>query len=222
MYDRQTNSLWHQFTGEPIIGPLADSGTRQPFFPVLLTTWEEWIEMHPDTTVLSLETGIYPPESYVNENDPRAVYNDYFTTPETRFPVWNRDGRLETKQAVQGVVVGNAEKAYSIADLQIEQVVNDSVGSTNVVVIGSPLSEAARVYERNGHSFALPPGDAALSGLPTELVDTQGVTWQVTQEALINSADSAMQLKMLPSQTSFWFGWFAFYPNTELYSRDGG
>ena len=39
MYDRATNTLWHQFTGEPIIGPLADSGIRLPFYPVLLTTW---------------------------------------------------------------------------------------------------------------------------------------------------------------------------------------
>ena len=222
MYDRQTNSLWHQFTGEPIIGQLANSGIRQPFFPVLLTTWGEWLEMHPDTTVLSLETGVYPPNSYVNENEPFAVYNDYFTTPETRFPVWNRDGRLRTKQPVQGVIVGDAKKAYSIVDLWIERVVNDSVGGTDVVVIGSPFSEAARVYERNGRRFALPPGDAALTGLPSEIVDSDGVAWRVTQEALINSADPAMQLKMLPSQTSFWFGWFAFYPDTDLYSRDGG
>ena len=52
MYDRLTNSLWNQLTGEPVIGPLWDSGIKLDFFPVLLTTWEEWLELHPDTTVL--------------------------------------------------------------------------------------------------------------------------------------------------------------------------
>ena len=44
MYDRATRSLWNQFIGEPVIGPLADSGIRQPFFPSVVTTWEEWLE----------------------------------------------------------------------------------------------------------------------------------------------------------------------------------
>ena len=59
MYDRTTNSLWNQFTGEPIAGPLASSGMRLPYFASVVTTWEDWLAEHPDTTVLSLETGIY-------------------------------------------------------------------------------------------------------------------------------------------------------------------
>jgi hypothetical protein len=53
MYDRLTRSVWNQFTGVPVIGPLAEDGARLSFFPVLLTTWQEWVEEHPDTTVLS-------------------------------------------------------------------------------------------------------------------------------------------------------------------------
>lgn len=39
MYDRATRSLWNQFSGEPIIGTLADSGIQQPFFPSVVSTW---------------------------------------------------------------------------------------------------------------------------------------------------------------------------------------
>ena len=35
MYDRLTNSLWNQLTGEPVIGPLWDSGIKLDFFPVI-------------------------------------------------------------------------------------------------------------------------------------------------------------------------------------------
>ena len=90
MYDRATRSLWHQYTGEPIIGPLANSGIKQPFFPAVVTTWEEWLAEHPDTTVLSNQTGYYRAEFYVPEDNPQAIYYDYFTADEVMFPVWLR------------------------------------------------------------------------------------------------------------------------------------
>ena len=78
MYDRLTNSVWNQFTGEPVIGPLAESGIRLELLPVILTSWEDWLAQHPDTTVLSPHTGIYPASTYEPESDPRAIYHEYF------------------------------------------------------------------------------------------------------------------------------------------------
>ena len=98
MYDRLTNSLWNQLTSEPVIGPLWDSGIKLDFFPVILTTWEEWLELHPDTTVLDQETGLYPAAFYAPEEDPQAIYYAYFNAPETMFPVPSRDDRLDTKR----------------------------------------------------------------------------------------------------------------------------
>ena len=68
MYDRKTNSLWHQFRGEPVIGELAHSGITLEVIPVALTTWEDWVSSHPDTTVLDLETGVYPAQAYLPES----------------------------------------------------------------------------------------------------------------------------------------------------------
>ena len=128
MYDRTTNSIWNQFTGEPVIGPLARAGIKLPFFPVNLTTWGEWLEEHPDTTVISNDTGIYPPETYLPESDPQAIYNSYFTSPRTMFPVTDRNDRLETKAVVLGLGIGESFKAYPVAALQVERVVNDTLG----------------------------------------------------------------------------------------------
>ena len=86
MYDRLTNSLWNQLTSEPIIGPLWDSGIKLDFFPVMLTPWEEWLELHPDTTVLHQETGVYPAEFYAPEENPGAIYYEYFNAPDTIVP----------------------------------------------------------------------------------------------------------------------------------------
>jgi hypothetical protein len=216
MYDRGTSTLWHQFTGEPVVGPLADSGIKLDFFPVELTTWSEWLTRHPDTTVLSNETGIYLPQVYAPEGDSLAIYTEYFASPDTLFPVWLRSDALPAKEVVLGLAVGDATKAYQIAALNEARVVNDDLGGQSVVVIASATSEAARVYERTpGVEFGLKP-DAVSALLPRSLVDSLGRLWTVSEDALVS--DGGVTLARLPTHQAFWFGWFQFHPDTKLFS----
>ena len=216
MYDRATRSLWNQFIGEPVIGPLADSGIRQPFFPSVVTTWGEWLEEHPDTTVLDRYTDVYPPDFYVPEEDPRAIYYDYFTSDEVMFPVWNRDVTFEPKAVVVGLSIGDNAKAYSVADLQQVRLINDTLGDLNVIVVASPDSRAGRIYERGDTLFALPSSDQT-DATPSVLVDENGVEWHTTETGLVNQSDPSEVLPRIPSLTSFWFGWFQYHPDTEIY-----
>ena len=220
MYDRETFSLWNQETGQPVIGELADSGIQLNFFPTLLTTWGEWTDEHPDTTVLALDTGVSQPGRYFPEDNPNATYYEYFNTPGTMFPVWIRDDSLEAKDVVLGVNVGEAQKAYPVSVLQVERVVNDTLGETNVVVLGSEISQAAKAYERGDQEFSRVEGDAS-TGVPMKLVDQNGHVWDVTEEALVNASDASQTLPRIPTHSSFWFGWYAFYPETELYEGGG-
>jgi hypothetical protein len=55
MYDRQTESLWSQVLRKAVTGPMTD--TPLTVLPSTLTTWKRWKKRHPDTLVLSLETG---------------------------------------------------------------------------------------------------------------------------------------------------------------------
>ena len=219
MYDRLTNSLWNQLTSEPVIGPLWDSGIELDFFPVMLTTWEEWLELHPDTTVLSQDTGVYHRSFYVPEDNPEAIYFDYFNDPATMFPVPDRDDGLTTKDIVLGVQLNGAAKAYASNALRIHRIINDVVGGEDIVVVGSATSEGARAYHRDGRTFELVTGDdvAVNLRLPSKLVDADGVEWQVTEEYLINTADESQKLARIPTHMSFWFGWFQFHPDTELF-----
>ncbi|MEM6441952.1 MAG: DUF3179 domain-containing (seleno)protein, partial [Pseudomonadota bacterium] len=57
MYDRRTESLWNQFTGEPVSGELRGSGIVLPQRPVVIAPWGEWKARNPGTKVLKLETG---------------------------------------------------------------------------------------------------------------------------------------------------------------------
>ena len=219
MYDRLTNSLWNQLTSQPVIGPLWDSGIKLDFFPVMLTTWEEWLELHPDTTVLHQETGVYPAEFYAPEDDPGAIYYQYFNTPDTMFPVPDRDDRLETKDVVLGVQLNDSYKAYSAAALQQSRIVNDVVGGEEIVVLGSGASQGASAYYRGERAFGLAPDDDGISlGIPSLIADDGGDTWRVTEQFLINTTDESETLARIPTHMSFWFGWFQFHPDTELYT----
>ena len=220
MYDRATRSLWNQFSGEPIIGTLADSGIRQPFFPSVVSTWGEWLEEHPDTTVLSRETDIYPPEFYVPEDDPRAIYYSYFTSDEVMFPVWLRDPVFEPKEVVVGITIQSASKAWRVADLQDVRLVNDTVGGVDIVIVASPDSRSGRVYERAGARFST-ADNGEVSGPPSILADSTGSRWNVTEQALVNADDPGIKLLRIPTTTSFWFGWYQYHPETEIFKPPG-
>ena len=218
MYDRETESLWNQLTGEPVIGPLANSGIKLDFFPVLLTTWQEWVDEHPDTTVLSIYTDIYPPDLYLPESDPASSYYDYRNRPGPLFPIWNIGPQMKAKDLVLGLNIGESYKAYPVRTLQTDLVVNDQVGNVKVVIVTPTQSQAIRVYERGHYTFSL-PSHSVLKNTST-LQDSSGETWNITEAALIHSLNSDVMLLRIPSNLVYWMGWSSFHPETELYESE--
>ncbi len=55
-WDHGTGSVWSQPLGEAILGEL--SGTKVDLLPSTLTTWQAWIDAHPET--LALDTFGFP------------------------------------------------------------------------------------------------------------------------------------------------------------------
>ena len=85
--------------------------------------------------------------------------------------------------------------------------------------LGSDASEGARAYYRGGRSFELASDEGGdHSGIPHVVVETEGGTWRVTEEFLVNTADESEMLARIPTHMAFWFGWFQFHPDTELYT----
>jgi Protein of unknown function (DUF3179) len=231
MYDRQTGTLWNQFTGRPVVGPLVasarqTSGSLLRMLPLVLSSWESWLAQHPDTTVLDINTGIgfgyqlgYP-------------YLEYFSSGETMFPVAQRSAELSPKQWVFGLNLAGEQKAYSLdALIAGGEVVNDSVGGTDVAVISSGAlidveAEAPGfgllLYQAGGEvrAFERPDGlTFRFTDEPGVFVDSAGKRWTLTEEALV-AGDGSLAPRIV-GHTSFWFGWFQFFPHTELYGGRG-
>ena len=215
MYDRLTNTLWSSLVGRPVIGKLATrDDLKLDYFPVALTTWQEWLEEHPDTGIISNDTGYYIPRFYQSESDPKSIYYAYREDPGTMFPVWNRDDRLDVKDEVLALSEGDVHKAYPIRDLNELRVVNDAIGDLEIVILASSISSDTRVFERGGRQFALNP-DAPTPAVPKTVIDEDGQVWQVSDTGL--TGPDGETLDRLPSYVSFWFGWHAFHPDTLLF-----
>jgi hypothetical protein len=82
MYDRRKDgtgeSLWLPLTGRAISGP--EAGKELKHLPSTLTTWSEWVDRHPDTTVVD---GLADLRKHY-EKDP---YGPYYQRGMLRFPV---------------------------------------------------------------------------------------------------------------------------------------
>jgi hypothetical protein len=207
MYDHQTESLWHNLTGEPVVGSLAKSGIKLKVLPVVITTWESWVRDHPDTVVLDISTG------HQRDYTPGKPYGNYFANPDTMFPVSPRNPRLPPKSYVFAIQLNGQPKAYPLEVLEKKGVVNDTLAGVNLTIIADTATRTVRAYERGAYTFA--PG-----GAPTAIIEQKsGEVWRAEEEQLVNSRNGE-RLPRLGGHVSYWFGWYAFYPKTEVYTAE--
>lgn len=216
MYDRKTDTVWNALTGVPAFGPLVSSGITLERLPVVVTDWSDWLAEHPDTTVLSLETGFS--RNYANG----GAYSDYFNNPDfVMFPVWQQDTSEQgNKEMVFALELNGTPKAYPLETLIAETVTNDIVADQSIVIISKatpnrdffePGGAAVRAYERGERSFSQSSNDK-------EFIDDLGQTWTLSEDAL--TSESGETLARLPGHLAFWFGWYGFHPDTLVYAQE--
>ena len=191
MYDRATNSLWEQYTGEPVWGDLAGSGLRLDVLPVVHTTWEEWLAAHPDTRVLDIETG------HFRDYREGAAYARYFASSGLMFPVPDRRGPLAVKDSVYAVRHNGEVVAYPILLLGERGFVEDEIGGERAVVFATADRTGGRAYAAGAVRFVSFDADAGVA------LAEDGARWRLTESALLDGNGAA--LPRLPGHNSFWF-----------------
>jgi hypothetical protein len=203
MYDHATQSLWSTLTGTPVVGTLVGKGIELKPLYVVTTTWKEWRKRHPNTLVLSLDTG------HRRDYGEGVAYRDYFATDQLMFNVPKLDARLSNKAEVLALRVSDApgEKLAIAADfLAANRVYHDRIGATNFVVL-TDAGGANRVYEARKTVFASWDGGNTAR-------DRDGKAWKVDEDRLTGLRGEI--LRRLPAHRAFWFGWYAQYPETRL------
>ncbi len=164
MYDEDTDTYWQQIDGKAIVGEL--TGQELTEISVDTVVWRDWKSAHPDSEVLSQETGM-------NRNYGKDPYGSYYEDSFLIFPVENQDSRIHPKDFVFGIEIDGVYKAYRKADLESARVIEDKFNGINIKL------------ER------LDDGRVVVTNLDSN-------------EEIVKEVD-------------FWFAWYAFHPETELY-----
>ncbi len=166
LYDRQTESLWSQLMTTAVTGPM--KGRRLTALPVAHTAWVDWRRRHPQTLVLSPDTG--------HQRDyQRDPYAGYVQSEQVMFPLRFKSQRFHPKESVMSVTLDGHFKAYPLSEL--ERTVTpftDRIGDHPVHVEYDAAHHTGRVLDAAGQE--------------------------------------------IPSVIGFWFAWYAFHPETEVYT----
>jgi len=166
LYDRQTGSLWSQIRKMAVTGPL--KGVRLDALPLSHTTWRDWQSRHPETQVLSTETGFrrnYAVDPYPGYGRDRKLY----------FPVARESSQYSRKSLVLGLEIQRRFKAYPFEELENgpAQFADEFAGAP-ITVEYDRRNQSARVLDQDGRE--------------------------------------------VPTLIAFWFAWYAFHPDTEIYT----
>ncbi len=179
--------------------------------PLVDTTWDVWRRMHPNTLVVSTDTGynrdynVYPYGDYRNNDDLLL------------FPVEPDDARLPRKRIVFGVTDGSSARAYPYSHFAASKAINDTIGTLPVVVLVAKETLSGAAFRRalDGRVLTF---DAISRPelLPLAMQDREtGTLWNFSGEA-IEGPLAGRKLEFVSSYNAFWFAWASIWVNTDI------
>jgi len=228
MYDRTTESLWQQFTGEAIVGDLA--GEELTFLPSSLVSSADFRASYPDGVVLSRQTGY-------TRGYGRNPYIGYDTIGQNPFMFKGEvDGRLPAMERVvavslkpgsdsgQAVVV-----AYPFSLLSKRGVINDTQNDRDLVVFYTAGASSAlddKLIAKGEDVGATGVFDPHIRGRKftfirdgDKILDKEtGSGWNILGKA-ISGPMAGQKLTPIVHGNHFWFAWAAFQPKTIIYKE---
>ena len=216
MWDRQTESWWQQFTGEAIVGDL--TGTRLEPLPVVIISWADFKDNHPDGHVLSINTGFV--RSY--GRNPYAGYDNVNSFPFAF--IGNLDEQLPPMTRVVGVLAEDGlGGAFERELIQEKQVLNENLGEHPIVIFwkggtASALDSGSIPNGRDIGTIAVFSREIdgkvltfSANGKGTFSDTETGSLWDILGGALEGPLAGG-QLTPITHHDTFWFAWAAFVP----------
>lgn len=223
MYDRQTESLWQQFSGEAVVGDL--TGEQLRILPSRLISFRQFRSSYPNASVLSKNTGY---RRNYGEN-PYAGYDDVNNTP-FLMNEENLSGKLPPMEKVIGVRTEHENKAYPYSITKENRVIHDEINGELIVIfhmegMASALDSREISNSRDDGSTGVFSPFADGKQLQFEYEDgaikdiQTGSKWNIAGQSI----DGPMKGKKLDTKTYgdyFSFAWLVFYPESLLYEHD--
>lgn len=220
MYDRSRDeSFWPQMRSRADCG--VSTGTVLPQLPVAEMTWAGWKRLHPDTRVVSSETGW---DRDYTENP----YDGYEKIDAPPLFEANGDGRRPPKERVLGIPDGHgggvaipfgvlASRSRAAVHLPLPDGAGGSRGS--MVIFWDRDTESAEAFLATP-DWVTDPGSQDPPRFEVQdgvIVDSlTGSVWTVDGRAVEGPATGSRLREVPESLVAFWFAWVSFNPGTDL------
>lgn len=219
IYDRQTDSLWQQFTGQAIVGEYIGNSLT----PILsnVVSFKEFYSNYPNGLVLSRNTGYlrdYGKNPYVN-------YDQINNQP--LFFKGIIDSRLPAMQRVLGIRIGNNAKAYPLNNLKSNPIKYDTLNNTEFVIfytkgmnsaLDSSIINEGKDIGMTGVFIPYVNGQRLnfIKDNENQIIDTNTSSkWSILGKALSGPLIGT-QLTPIVHGDVFWFAWSSFNPFTDI------
>ncbi len=219
MYDRQTESLWPQLTGQASVGEL--TGTELVAIPMGTVAWRDFVAADPTAQVLSQNTGFDRPYG----TNPYSGYDDPDGQLLFGLPT-DLDTRLPIKERVVGLVDGSVSVAVVRSHLAGRDPLEVTVGKRRLVVWHRPGQASALDTDTIAGGADIGTVAVFVPVLDGErlhftsddegFVDREtGSRWNVLGRATAGPLRGA-ELEPYRHLDTFWFAWASFHIDTSV------
>ncbi|MCD4791986.1 MAG: DUF3179 domain-containing protein [Bacteroidales bacterium] len=227
IYDFLTETWWQHLTGEAITGDFA--GSKLTYIPSMIISYKEFFERYPAGKILSCKTGSKHEKRY--GTNPYEKYDDETGIPYSRFfDEKNIDKRLPAMERIINIKDHEKYKIYPFSVIKKEEVINDKFKSKNIVIfyqngtvsvldntiiskskdVGSitvfnpKVNNEILIFKKAGNTFE------------DEQTNSE---WDIT--GLCTKGElKGSQIKPVIHGNHFAFAWFAFYPESEIFTEN--
>ncbi len=215
-YEPSTGNFIQQLDGRVIDGP--DAGKTLHPYPVALSTWANWKQLYPETTLY------HAPAITLRDRMVARMLQAMIPIAKLskRSGPWHRiqgelDQRLPAMSLVIGVEIDNDSCGYPVEALRGSRVLDDEVGGKPITLFYDAGHELGQVFSRQVDSRVLTFVPAVRPGMPVVARDREtGSLWTVTGKALEGPL-LGQSLEAVPHVNKlFWFSWALFKPRTRV------
>ena len=161
-------TLWSALTGKAIEGP--QKGKQLTRIPSLVTNWEYWLMLHPESTTYDLFDG----KKYASTPLPKEMSNEVSES------LKRIDDRLKVNQRILGVEFATSQRAYSLPTDETRACFLDEVDGEAIAVFWYSNTQTAVAFDRKvkGQVLTFYADDISPESAPFKDKET-GTRWSI-------------------------------------------
>ena len=200
-------TLWSALTGKAIEGP--QKGKQLTRIPSLVTDWNYWLMLHPESTTYDLFDG----KKYASAAVPNQI------SKEASESLRQKDARLPLNQAVLGVEFANSQRAYPLPTGESRACFLDEVDGEAIAVFWYGKTKTAVAFRRevNGRTLTFYADDISPESAPFKDKET-GTRWTIAGRG-IDGPLRSHELTWAKSIQCRWYAWASEYPKTTVFEK---